>query len=170
MTHRHPDGFTLIELIVVMSLISIFLFFSLPRVRGIFTANHINEVARHIILRLGALKDEAVFDQSDYDLRVDIDQNTLLIMDKTAGSKDSQEVKENYKLPETVRIMDVAYPQKNTVTSGQAVIHFSRNGFAQPALIHIENSKNEKMTFYIEPFLPKIAAFPSYVDFEEITH
>ena len=70
--HRN-NGFTLIELIVVIALIGLMLFFSLPRLQHNPFLDDSNKSARWLIGKIQALKESAIRDQKQYALHIDLD-------------------------------------------------------------------------------------------------
>jgi len=64
-------------------------------------------------------------------------------------------------------VINVEYPEKGIVSSGQADICFYRAGYSDKALIHIQGDDEQKISFLIEPFLPKVKLYEKYVDFED---
>ena len=72
-------GFTLIELIVVISLISIMLFFAIPRFQRNVLSDSTKEVSRWILLKIPNIKERAAREQKRYILHVNLDSNKLWI-------------------------------------------------------------------------------------------
>ena len=77
------NGFTLIELIVVIALISIMLLVAVPNFSGFLFTDHTNKTARWIMTKVKLLKERAVCDQKNYVLNADLDSNFLWVTDET---------------------------------------------------------------------------------------
>ena len=160
-------GFTLIELIVVVSLISLMLFFAIPRLSNDFLANDLNAASRWIILKIRVLKDQAYQEQKHYILHLDMSTDRLWVSDASMTEEDLEKAAlEAYQLPENVKLIDVEYPHLGKITTGEAEIMFFENGYSQKALIHLANNANDIRTFVIEPFLPSVKVIASEVGFE----
>ena len=161
-------GFTLIELIVVISLISIMLFLAIPKFQSGFLSNDTKAVSRWILISVPNLKDKAQKDQKRYLLHVDFDANKLWIASETASDEglQSDEIK-GYQLPEDVKLLDVEYPDQKTISAGDAQIYFDERGYSDKAIIHIENDDNERFSFVIEPFLRQVRLYQKYVGFTD---
>ena len=159
-------GFTLIELIVVISLISILLFFAIPRFQGNVLSDSTKEVSRWILLKIPYIKEKAVREQKRYILHVDLDSNKLWITHEAINQEAIQSAESNgYKFPEDIKLLDVEYPDRERISAGRADIYFSEKGYSDKAIIHLENDENEKLSFLIEPFLSRVRLYNSYVEF-----
>jgi hypothetical protein len=70
-----------------------------------------------------------------------------------------------YTLPEDIKLLDVEYPDKEKISTGEADIYFNKEGYSDKAIIHLENDDNEKFSFLIEPFLRRVRLYNSYAEF-----
>lgn len=159
-------GFTLIELIVVISLISIMLFFAIPRFQSNVLSDSTKEVSRWILLKIPYIKESAAREQRRYILHVSLDSNKLWITHEAMLEEALQSAETNaYKLPEDIKLLDVEYPDQEKISAGQADIYFNEKGYSDKAIIHFENDDNEKFSFLIEPFLLRVRLYNSYAEF-----
>jgi len=159
-------GFTLIELIVVISLISIMLFFAIPRFQRNVLSDSTKEVSRWILLKIPFIKESAAREQRRYVLHVSLDSNKLWITHEAMLDEALQSAETNgYKLPEDIKLLDVEYPNQEKTSVGQADIYFNERGYSDKAIIHLENDDNEKISFLIEPFLLRVRLYNSYAEF-----
>jgi prepilin-type N-terminal cleavage/methylation domain-containing protein len=159
-------GFTLIELIVVISLISIMLFFAFPRFQSNVLSDSTKEVSRWILLKIPFIKESAAREQRRYVLHVSLDSNKLWITHEAMLEEALQSAETNaYKLPEDIKLLDVEYPDQEKISVGQADIYFNEKGYSDKAIIHLENDDNEKVSFLIEPFLLRVRLYNSYAEF-----
>lgn len=146
-------AFTLIELIVVMALISIFFFFSIPKFNESMLTDHEKKVSRWIMIKVRVLKEKAVTERKRYTLHADIDQNRFWISDETM-SEDAliQAEKEGFDLEDDIRLSAVEYPESESISIGQATIHFYKQGYSDMAIIRLIDNEMP-ISFKIEPFL-----------------
>jgi prepilin-type N-terminal cleavage/methylation domain-containing protein len=164
---KFPDGFTLIELIVVISLISLILFVAIPRFQSTVFTDNTNKTSRWIMGKVQSLKTRAVRDQNLYILHVSLDANKLWVSDGSMSEEELENAElQGYKLPDDVRLIDVEYPQNEIIASGTADIRFYQKGYSDKALIHIENRDSEQRSFLIEPFLPRVKLYEKHIAFE----
>ncbi len=161
---RQNKGFTLIELVVVISLISIMLFFSIPRFQDAILTDGKRNISQWIMGKIQFLKNIAVRDQKLYILHISIDNDLMWITNESMSEEEIQTaVKNGYELPGDIKVLDVEYLGKGKISVGQADILFYKKGYSDKAMIHIEDDKYNKMSFLIEPFLSKVKLFEKYV-------
>ena len=164
--HRN-NGFTLIELIVVISLIGLMLFVSLPRLQHNPFLDDSNKSARWLIGKIQALKESAIRDQKQYALHIDLDSGRIWETNESMSQEDHENAALNsYALPEDVRIMDVEYPAREKITSGQTEITFYKAGYTDKAFIHMQEGETY-LSFLIEPFLSDVQVIGKYAGFED---
>ena len=161
------NGFTLIELIVVISLIGLMLFFSLPRLQDNPFLEDSKETSRWLIGKVQALKESAIRDQKQYSLHFDLDSGRVWETNESMSQEDYESAALNsYALPDNVRIVDVEYPAGGKVSSGQAEITFYKAGYTDKVFIHMQEG-DTYLSFLIEPFLSKVQVSEKYTGFEE---
>jgi prepilin-type N-terminal cleavage/methylation domain-containing protein len=161
-------GFTLIELIVVISLIGMMLFFAIPRFQSDVLSDSTKKVSRWILLKVPYLKQKSAREQKQYILHMNLDSNRLWITHQEMPEEALQSAETNgYKLPDDIKLLDVEYPDQEKISVGQADIYFDGKGYSDKAIIHLENDDNERLSFLIEPFLHRVRLYNRYVGFED---
>lgn len=161
------NGFTLIELIVVISLISLTLFFAIPRFKDSVLSDNTKKVSRWIITKVLTLKKRAVRDQKLYILHVNLDSNRLWMTDELMSEQEVQNAAQDaYELPDDIQVLDVEFPGEEIISEGRAYIYFYKRGYSDKAMIHVENNDNEQLSFLIEPFLTRVKVYEKYEGFE----
>jgi len=165
---RHCTGFTLIELIVVISLIGLMLFFSLPRLQDNPFLDDSKQGSRWLIGKVQSLKESAIREQKQYTLHFDLDSGRIWETNEAMSAEDieSAALNNSYTLPDDLRIIDIEYPQKGKIVAGQAEIIFYKAGYTDKALVHMQEG-DLYLSFLIEPFLSKVQFFESYASFED---
>jgi prepilin-type N-terminal cleavage/methylation domain-containing protein len=165
---KQNSGFTLIEIIVVISLISLILFITIPRFHNTVLTDNTKKTSRWITVKIRALKESAVREHKLYVLNVDMDSNSMWVSHASMTEDELQDASQNaYQLPDDVRVLAVEYPHDNKIEAGRADIYFYEKGYSDMAIIHIENSDSEQLSFLIEPFLQQVKMFQQYVGFED---
>jgi prepilin-type N-terminal cleavage/methylation domain-containing protein len=156
-------AFTLIELIVVISLISILFAFTLPRLDISLFENQKRKVSSWILLNVKSLKESALRTQSLYVLAVDFDKNKMWTA-RAPITEETQATSE-YKIPAQYQLMDVMLTDNEKISEGIVTIKFYPKGYSDRALIHIEDKNDNRYTYQIEPFLPHVKIKEEYIEF-----
>ena len=164
---RQTEGFTLIELIVVIALLGLMLFFSLPRLQGNPFLDDTQKSSRWLIGKIQLLKESAIRDQKLYTLHFDLDSGRVWETNESMSPEEIESaVLNSYALPDDLRITDIEYPTKGKIYSGQAAINFYKAGYTDKALVHMQDG-DASLSFLIEPFLPNVQLFEKYASFED---
>jgi prepilin-type N-terminal cleavage/methylation domain-containing protein len=164
--HRRKTGFTLIELMVVMLLISIILAVAIPRFEGGFLQDPIKQFSRKMISIVRTLRSAAVQTQKQQTLIVDLNTQQLYVASQ-AMQDETEPVapKKSFKLPDSLALVAVEFPSSDPITTGNAQIHFYPSGYSDHAFIRLESGNDDRYTFVVQPLLPKVKLFEEWIDF-----
>ncbi len=149
------NGFTLLELIVVILLLSILLGFAVPAFRdGGFTASK-DSAAREILHSIKKLKITALNRQSIHKLHLSLSENRMWITreDKPGDEAPPRQLSER-SLANDVRIAHVRFPGDRVVRTGEAVIAFYPQGYSDRAVIRLTDGDHTPTDLVVEAFLP----------------
>jgi len=161
------QGYTLMELIVVIALMGIMIGFSVPRLHDTLYLDETRKASRWIIGKVHALREAAIQKQKQYTLHIDLDTNRIWDTEESISEDGRDEAALNAQaLPESIEVIDVEFPIGGKVSSGRADITFYKSGYSDKALIHIQDD-DEQMSFLIEPFLTKVRLFDKYASFDD---
>jgi len=172
------QGFTLIELIVVITLISVMMVFAVPRLNTSLLTSDSREVSKWMILTIQSLKEKSARQGVQLILNVDLDNHKLWTSRKKPDPAEMgelegipefseiNELKENeLELPKGFRLLDVSFPDEEPRRSGVVAVHFYKKGYSDQAMIHLENDQANRVTYEIKPFLLKTRIHDEYVAF-----
>lgn len=168
MQSRYNQGFTLVEIVVVVALISIMLFFATPRFSAFLFEEDADAALRWLLVKTRYLKAQAVQEQKDYVLHVDLERNFFWISDETMDTEEAlaKAMENGYPLAEGLRVLDVTYPNRGRVAIGSAEIVFFKKGYSDQAIIHLSDRDEMPFSFIIEPFLSKAVIEYAYVQYD----
>jgi len=161
------SGFTLVELIVVIALLSIMLAFALPRFQGSMLADNNKKVTRWFMNQVQILRQNSLKNRKVYTLNISPDAGTMWVSDDSMTEEALEAASQNgYSLPEDITITGVLYPDGEKISFGRAEIRFYKSGYSDKVIIQIEDDDNNPMSLLIEPFLPNIKVYEEHVNFE----
>jgi Tfp pilus assembly protein FimT len=161
-------GFTLMELIVVTCLLSLFLMFSIPRLQSGMPTDHLNATVRRLIFTVSELKNIALQNSRVYTLHLDMDHRLMWISHEAMTDAEMLAAKKSgFRLPADVRIQDVEIPNAGKASSGSADIAFSNRGHSSKAIIHMQGKGGGPVSLLIEPFMPGISYYGRRISFQD---
>jgi prepilin-type N-terminal cleavage/methylation domain-containing protein len=159
-------GFTLLELIVVISLLGIMLVLTVPRFHETLLLDERKTNSRWIIGKIQSLKEAAVRNQKRYILHIDLDSERFWETDESMSPEAIENAAVNADaLPSGLKITDIEYPIHGKINSGQAEIAFYKNGFSDKVFIHVQDGETH-ISYLIEPFLSEVSRYETYIGFE----
>jgi len=160
----NKQGFTLVELLVVIGLIGVILALAVPTTRDILTVNNLKKVSRRIIGLERQLRAEAVRDQMDYVLMLDIRGASYYVITSDMTPEKKDEIKKKaIKFPAGVAVLDVINQKDEKISEGVVKITFGRNNVCSPVIIHLGENE-DRMTLVVNPFLGVAAVYDQYVE------
>lgn len=164
-TSCHGSGFTLIELMVVMLLISIVLAVAIPRFEGGPLQDSEKKLSRWLINAARMSRSAAIQKQRVQVLSVDVD-NQRIWMAHVDMSEDelNSAADKAFTIDPSMQIVKVQFPNLEPVTSGTAEIRFHPAGYSDRVLIQIETSDAERISYLLEPLMPKIKILDEWID------
>ena len=164
-------GFTLIELMVVMVLITVVTAFALPSLRSALFTDQLKATARRLVGLISEAGQQAVGRPFPTVLHVDFENNLVWLSSagKTVDREGADTVRQQVKIPEDVRIADVQSAHGGKVGQGTAPISFSSKGYVDRTFIRLRSDDGRDMTLMLSPFLAVIRVRDSYIDLEDET-
>jgi len=158
-------GYTLIELSVVVLLIGMMLLIAVPRVRDILLNDDLKATTRQLVGAARELRNEAVREQLDYVLHLDLNQPGFWTYSADTTAEKRAEIRKGaIRFPEGIRIAGVRHPEEVRKTEGEALIRFFRKGYMEPTVVHLVKD-DRAFTLVFNPFLQAVNVYEKYVDF-----
>ena len=158
----------MIELTVVIALISIMFFVTLPRIKNDIFVDQTKKTSRWLLASVRYLKEASIRDQVDHTLHVDM-ENGKLWAAAASMAEDTLEKPEKggLTLSDGIRVRDVAFAGNRKITDGVAQIQFYAKGYSDNAMIHVVDEDDRELSYHITPFMPRMKIIEGYVDLED---
>jgi len=161
------NGFTLIELTVIIVILGIMLTLVIPRLGELGDAN-LKRSARHLTGMIRFLKDEASARKTVFRLQFDIhegrywaDVMNINLIDKTVEFKPFQsEMGSEGTLSGSTTFRDIKVPSH----PDDPYIQFISEGWVEHALIHLRDGENRDFTLLVNPLTGNTELREGYVE------
>lgn len=132
------EGFTLVELIVVIVIVGIVFSLAMPAIRDTMMNDSLDAATRRLVGTVRELRNEAVREQLDYTLHLDLDGGRYWSETSDMTPEKREEVEGRaVELPAGVRIAGVTFLGREMQTDGEATITFFRGRYTQPAVVRL---------------------------------
>ena len=158
-------GFTLIELMVVMLLISIILAVAIPRFDGMPFQDSGKKLSRWMINAVRHLRATAIQRQSVQILVVDLSEQRMWLSHEEMNEEEQAAAAEKaFSLDDSMRIVNAQYPDRERINTGTFEIRFYPTGYSDQALLHLENQDAQRISYLVEPLLPKVKIVDEWIE------
>jgi Tfp pilus assembly protein FimT len=158
------NGYTLIELALVIFLAGLMIIFAVPKIRETLIDDQLTATVRHFVGAVNELRNNAVHEQVDYAMHLDMNANSSWISSEDmTPEKLAEQEKEASPLPDGVRIVDISQAGVEKRMDGQVVMRMFKQGYIQPTVIHLRKDERS-MTVFFQPFLSSPFVYNQYVD------
>ncbi len=162
---RKEAAFTLLELLVVCTLISIMLAVSIPALRDTLFTDPLKASTRKIIGMVKGVREKAIRLQGSVLLHIDADEGTIWYDDVNVSGGTAVK-KTTLELPSSVRIVDVWTKSAGKSDIGSVILHISKRGYMDHTVIHLGDDGDGSMSIVFSPFLGSIEVFDEYISLE----
>ena len=152
--YEYIQGFTLIELILVIFLLSLTLYFAIPNFSKTILLDNFEKTKNFITLNTQNLKEKSIKYNRQYQMVIDIDLDKIWIIHEQMDEKKIESAMKNaFTIPDDLDIIAIDFFGNDKITTGQTQIVFYKKGYSNHASIIIKNSSQEIKSLIIEPFL-----------------
>jgi len=158
------SGFTLVELLLVIVLMGVILALAVPSTRDVLTGDNLKKASRQLSGIEKKLRGEAVRDQMDYILCLDLPNSAYWVVAADMTPEKQDEIKKSpLHLPSGVAILDIVGEDNKKQSVDEVRIKFGKKNICSPSVIHLAYEE-DRMTMVINPFLGVTDVYDKYVD------
>lgn len=167
-TLKNREGFTLIELSMVIFLIGLIVSLVLPQIRDAALSDTLKNTAMVLTSTVNEIRYQAVKDNRECLLKFNF-ETKVFWADLPWFTEEDRNVTESlsFSLPSDVEVMDISFKDGSTYTSEEVSITFSREGYITPAVIHLASKDGRRFSFILRPFLGDASVIEEYIEIDD---
>ncbi|BCS94720.1 hypothetical protein DSLASN_03520 [Desulfoluna limicola] len=161
---RREAGFTFLELVVVISILALLFFFSLPSLDSYIFTDPSKKVARLIASTVRDLKQRALTDHKEYRLHIASGAGEIWVEEASMDEKASAEARKNgLSLPQDMMVEVPGLDSAGDESSAEAMVRFYPRGYSDRAEILLVRDE-QKLLLVVEPFLSEVEIVEDHGD------
>jgi len=165
--HSGDDGFTLIELAIVVLLISLFTMITVP----LLTSGHKGDLKASTRRLAGTMKylfNEAALSGLEHRLVVNLDENSyrgeVIEDDGSVGELEGTTARASLK--SGISFTDINLAGRGSFSQGEVTIRIHPSGWLEETVIHLSDEKSNRMTLRVNPLTGSSEVFDGYREFQ----
>ena len=165
-----PDGFTLVELSIVILLLSLVLLVSIPRFSAVLVGQRLNSSGHLITGMVRYVYDQATAKKRLYRLNYDLKEGDLWVTflnDEGEYVDDQSILARKRKLAPGIQFEDIASPAEK-VKEGRTYTQFFPSGLVDRAIIHLRTDGGTQLSVLIHPLSGRVTIEPGYREAEVV--
>lgn len=163
---RKEEGFTLIEMLVVILIIGAFFFVAVPKFQDLTEVN-LKSASRNLSATIKYLYNEAAFKKNIHRLVFDVEAGEYWVESLQGNEYGIKEDSKIHRLPNGIYFKDVVTErnlERNPLEDEKEFILFLPTGFVEPAVIHIYTDNERYYTLATKPYTGGTKVYDEYVE------
>jgi prepilin-type N-terminal cleavage/methylation domain-containing protein len=163
------QGFTLIEIVIVLFIMATFITIALPNLPDI-TGHRLNTSARKIANIIKYTRNRAIIEKKTLYIIFNARGNSYFVKEPVLKNDEIELVEYksdfmlNGELPDNIQFEDILTSNKNSDSSSdETIVSFGPGGYIDKTLIHIVDSKNRKKTLIVHPATGRVTIHDGYI-------
>jgi prepilin-type N-terminal cleavage/methylation domain len=166
----HDRGYTLVELIVVMTLIALVASFAVPQIGSFLYDDQLKTTVRKLVGLVHQSAQMARQHQTPFVLIYKPDERLFVMEPDEQSSSGTREIIVNEEnrlhLDDTVTVREVWSWFGGTSSNRGMGIRFNKNGYIEPTIIHLGKEDGQEMSVILTPFLGSVKIVDGYAPHE----
>ena len=176
------SGFTLLEIMVVMVVLTMVTAFAMPSLRSALFSDQLKATARQLEGLVAETGQEAIRSQTEQLLHFDLERQLVWTSSEKPDKgrnpdavwdtnpvweEDAPLQARRLTIPASVRVVDISSVSAGKRSAGSTVIRFSTKGYVDKTLIHLRDDEGRDLTLILSPFLAVTRVLDSYAEIDD---
>ncbi|MEM7008557.1 MAG: prepilin-type N-terminal cleavage/methylation domain-containing protein [Thermodesulfobacteriota bacterium] len=163
---KKQEGFTLLELLVVILIIGAFFFVAVPKFQDLTQVN-LKSASRNLTATIKYLYNEAAFKKTIHRLVFDVENGEYWVERLEGSEYGVPPDTKKHRLPNGIYFKDVITErnlERNPLDNEREFILFLPTGFVEPAVIHLQTDNDRYYTVATKPYTGGTRVYDEYVE------
>ena len=163
---RRKDGFTVLELLIVILIIGAFFFVAVPKFQDLTEVN-LKSASRNLSATIKYLYNEAAFKKNIHRLVFDIEAGEYWVEALQGNEYGIPPDSKRKSFPNGVYFKDIVTErtlERNPLENENEFILFLPTGFVEPAVIHLYTDSDRYYTLATKPYTGGTKVYDEYVE------
>ena len=167
MNTRNHNGFTLMELAIVILLISLFTIISIPLLSS-GGKGDLKASTRRLAGTMKYMFNEAALSGQEHRLVFNLDDNRYRgeIIDADGSVGELEETPARAQLKEGISFTDIFLAGRGSFTSGEVTVRIHPSGWLEETVFHLSDENKNSLTLRVNPLTGSSEIFTGYREFQ----
>ena len=152
-----PSGFTLLELMIVVLLLTVMLGFSVPNFRNMLPKDDLKACVRKLVSATRQVRQASISQGRVYNIHFDMHGSRFWIT-HSAMSKSEAEISEqrSFDLGTGIYIEDIRFPIERNTKTNHSILRFFPQGYADQAMVVLKDGNQQRSYILFDMFLQDV--------------
>lgn len=168
---RRTEGFTLLELTVVVALLAAVSVLAMPRFRYLLSPDVERDVGRELENVLLAVRQEAILSRAPLAILFDLEEGmyrSARLSDEGVAETEGDPLSLRRRLPEGMKLLDIVTSREGKITQGKGFTTIWPNGWIEPTTLHFQDPKGQRFTLMVRPLAGTIRLEEGYIERQRV--
>jgi len=167
--HDNTKGFTLIELIAVMALLTVLMSFVVPKFQESLLTDDLKKSVMDLTGFINSVRERAINEQKPYFIAFDLGSNKYWAIPGDSSEEERALAGEDAMvLPGDVTIRVIEIKGRGKFDSGTAEVRFNKKGYTLRSVIILQDQDDREMSLLIRSYLRRIEIIDQGINLEEL--
>jgi general secretion pathway protein G len=149
---KSNNGFTLIELMIVLVIIGITLGYIGPRIFSGLSTSNMDLAVRDVTTMIQVGRSSAITQHKTFFIRFDLDNNKIALYPMPETSSQAPQMLKERKLPDGVVLKNIKSPYQSEKERGEMDLKITTEGVVEQGVIYLVGALGSTYTLVVNPF------------------